>query len=773
MFKKHRINYVIRHSDPESEKVNLVGFEAACLFDLQRFGRCVFEGFVLSSEFFDAFLLQTKLIDKVSDLLVKINLNINLLEELSTKIQELIYYTEIPKSLLMSLKLSFENLKNTFKKNLFLVTASNIIPEQYITKEEKAFKKTVSSFENFVEAVKTIWSNLFSAKSIKNRIEKNYRGEISVAIICRVYFLAEKSGLVFISDTNRVTEYSEVKLFARFGSRVNKLSLYDMYSVSTQDLSIIKKNIVEQKDMIVEQYKINSIGEIAILRNTIELSTEFSKTQKLQDDIIINISKLLLILFGKYKTNLFVEWIITGGNYVHVEEIYLSMPEYYQVIDIQQSDLHSASDLENLSTNDLDHTRVLNTSNHDTQTISPDVQKDVALNISLNKDKDDKPLDLPNVSLQENDVDTLESVGNRKNLDYISVETSTINSNKSSIQVSSPSLKDLKNDEILLSSGKNKRNFIYTNLSDQDSEQYNQDISKLLKKIEYGSTQYIQNYDMHDIQSEDLIKQQIVLDVSNLSTGKLINVNNYYGAYIDLEIFYLIIKLDVILNEVQNSNDDILILKKFSESVLTFLQPLFNKLEKNTKVICKLSSIENLYKFLPNSFPLDRLSDLINITEIKSILALAKNFSLNKVEFCFSNVRNVDDYLNLKNKIKENVNVFSNYASLVEIAYPCSFFSIEEFVNVSDGVVLDFENFGRYYFCVDKFNQKDEQILLKLIKSSVKKLLRKSTAKNELLVKKIYIKCASERRNLIYFASLENLKIILFNLVKSKNYTNV
>lgn len=723
MFRKKEKSYIIQFNGlSDYNDLSVLGFEAYSIYNSIKFFNLRFDGFVISSEAFDDFLVQAKLIDRIAEMIAKVTLDPDkYLYTYSQKIQELIISASIPKNILMPISIAFSSLKQKHKNSFFRVTYSHTIPFAYLSEKEKDLSTVVFSEDNFFDSIKLFWANIFTPEALISRIQNKYKGEINTAILVSKLSLPERSGLAWLEKNLKLNK-DEIKILARFGNRINFLDEYDEYVIDVLSFEIKKKNIFDQEGMIVLHYKhVNE--EVVLNQSNVLLAREYGKFSKLDDVNIEKISRLLIFLIANSKHNLFIEWSIAGGE-IFIDRILFEMPSLYTQSKLDNNQIKTEEDHSQKNNNN-----------------TADLENNFKESIDF-----------------ESNFQKLESKNsNTDKSEYLDKNNLNPSELKKEIKI-----EELKKDEILISETKSNKKFLFTKIKEDDlldSEEYSLDIaSRINKQVEISNDQYTKNLPLE----LRLIKEKVIIDISNLSTGKLVNMNEYFGVLFDLSLLYEFLNFDRYFAEESITIQGFP--KKVSEFLLTYLKPAFSKISDDTNVIVKLTSKRQyieIYKNLSNDQSLSTKMDLeidkVAYAEFMSIRTMCNLHKITKPDLIVSDIKNMNDYENL-NFLKEKVN--KDYFNIfVEILYPIQLLNITDFSFV-DGVFIDFVNLARLTFYTNEVTETEEKLLLKILKSAIKKIQKKQ--------KKIYIKTSSSFKYLIEFATKEDLKIVLFNLVKPK-----
>lgn len=309
----------------KTSDISLVGLESYNYSKLFTIGNInVPNSMYISSIAFDDFLIATNVTDSILNLLSEVQPYIrDGAWEASGQIVNFIMSTEIPSAIYSSLNEIYSKVSE-HGKSLVRLEVSNIIEEKYIPPKIKDLMyENIDNFEDFVNKVRLIWATLFSVDSIELRTNKYYRGAITTAILVRSIKKFELSGKIY-SIPPITKDQNTIQINANYGILDGSFdieSFQDEYKVDVDTLKIIEKKIIPQEYMIIRSKQKSNLDSNTI---TVDISNEWRKKQKLDDDLIVKLSKIGLDVEKSFLNPVEITWGIEMGDlyFYDVEVIY-------------------------------------------------------------------------------------------------------------------------------------------------------------------------------------------------------------------------------------------------------------------------------------------------------------------------------------------------------------------------------------------------------------------------------------------------------------------
>ncbi|MEK6936713.1 MAG: PEP/pyruvate-binding domain-containing protein [Nanoarchaeota archaeon] len=293
-------------SDSDLEKVGRKAVNISKVFNKNL---PVPNGFCISKDFFNKFQEETKIKERIIELLGKLNLSdLNSLYSVSEKIQEIIVNTNMPSYLRYEIINAYENMsvnidvyRTASKQALEIIKAGRETPVVVIrpslineSVNHQPNILNVKGKEELVKAVQKCWAFLFTPNSlnlkIKNKVALDF---CEICVVVQKMVDCEKSGIIYTSNLEK-RDKDEIVIEACFGqSEVLSTGsiIPDKYVVEKNSFEIKEKNLNSQAFMLVKD---ENIG-----RN-VKRSLFNANEQKLNDEEIKKISAFALDIEGLY-----------------------------------------------------------------------------------------------------------------------------------------------------------------------------------------------------------------------------------------------------------------------------------------------------------------------------------------------------------------------------------------------------------------------------------------------------------------------------------------
>ncbi|MCA9381239.1 hypothetical protein KC678_03160 [Candidatus Dojkabacteria bacterium] len=314
--KKKRVNtYIDDLVTATSADISMIGNEAFNFSRLYNQEIKVPDALALTTLTFDDFLVTSNSAERILHMLSQVQPFVRqTAKNASGQIINMIMTNEIPTGIRNSMYSIFQTLVGNGNKSYIQLEVSNVIDEKFIPEEIRSLSYfDINNFDDFVNKIRLIWASLFSTESIELRTNRYYRGPISLAILVRQMRKFELSGKVYsIPPITKENDTAEVT--ANFGILDKSIDLdqaQDSYKVDLNNRKIIEKTIVPQEFMILRNGAQNNLSE---RRTRVEISNEWKRRQKLDDDSILKLVDILAALEDSYKAPIEIEWGIETGE---------------------------------------------------------------------------------------------------------------------------------------------------------------------------------------------------------------------------------------------------------------------------------------------------------------------------------------------------------------------------------------------------------------------------------------------------------------------------
>jgi phosphoenolpyruvate synthase/pyruvate phosphate dikinase len=286
---------------------DIAGGKGASLGEMTNVNIPVPHGFVVLSGAFQTFLEFNELNVEIDTILESVNhKDTNTINNASEKIQALILNAKFPGNLKQEVEENFQKLDCEFVAVRSSATAED--------GKDHAWAGQLNSYlntkqEGLLENIKKCFASLFTPRAIFYRFEKElHKTKISVAVVVQKMIQSEVSGVAF--SVHPITEdRNQILIEAGYGlgeAIVSGSITPDSYVIHKNDLEIIDKNVYTQTKGI---YKGKS-GDAWL-----EIVNEKQDLQKLSDEQIVELAKLVVRIENHYGFPCDIEWGLENGKF--------------------------------------------------------------------------------------------------------------------------------------------------------------------------------------------------------------------------------------------------------------------------------------------------------------------------------------------------------------------------------------------------------------------------------------------------------------------------
>lgn len=302
---------IVWFKDVDRNDIKLVGGKGANLGEMVNSGFPVPQGFILTSEAYYQFIEENNLIDKIKEILEKVNYDdSNDLNRTSREIKNLIIQGNISEELKNEILNSYKKLIDEFQGELVAVRSSATaedLPNASFAGQQETFLN-VKGEQNLLAKIKETWASLFDGRAIFYRHENRFdHFKVGIAIPIQKMVESESSGIMFTLDpvTN---DNSKIIIEAIFGLGeliVQGAVTPDHYEVIKDSMKIATKRISNQKVQLIKEGNENK---------EIKIEEEKGNLQKITDEQILKLAELGKKLEEHYQFPQDSEWAIEKNN---------------------------------------------------------------------------------------------------------------------------------------------------------------------------------------------------------------------------------------------------------------------------------------------------------------------------------------------------------------------------------------------------------------------------------------------------------------------------
>ena len=304
--------YVVWFKEVGKEDVDLVGGKGANLGEMTQAGFPVPPGFIITVNAYYDFLEEAKIRDKITTILLGIDVNNSkLLEDSSEKVKKLILNADFPEAIARDILAAYFKLDSGLARHALVAVRSSAtaedLPGASFAGQQETFLN-VHGESNLIEKVKACWASLFTARAIFYRVTNKFdHFKVGIAIPVQKMIESEESGIMFTIDpvTN---DKSKIVIEAILGLGemiVQGEVTPDHYEVAKKTGVITLKTVNCQEKMMLKKGSVNEILPVPAAQ---------ANRQKLDDPAIIKLAVLGEKLEKHYFFPQDIEWAFEKGK---------------------------------------------------------------------------------------------------------------------------------------------------------------------------------------------------------------------------------------------------------------------------------------------------------------------------------------------------------------------------------------------------------------------------------------------------------------------------
>ncbi|BFH74294.1 pyruvate, water dikinase [Sulfurisphaera javensis] len=286
------------------DMISLAGGKGANLGELISMGIRVPPGFVITSHAYKYFITYNKLDEKIKEIFEREKDD----EVISSKIKELILSSEIPPDLANQILSAFDNLSKLVGKEILVAVRSSATAEDI---ESASFAGQQDTYLNvsraeLLDAVKRVWSSLYTARAISYRRFKGIdQISVEMAVVVQKMVNSRSAGVMFtLHPATGDRNYIMIEASWGLGEAVVSGKVTpDEVVIDKSSLKIVEKKVSHKILKIVydREKKQNVI---------LNLSGEEADKMSISDEEAIELAKLALKIEQHYGRPMDIEWAI-------------------------------------------------------------------------------------------------------------------------------------------------------------------------------------------------------------------------------------------------------------------------------------------------------------------------------------------------------------------------------------------------------------------------------------------------------------------------------
>jgi len=285
------------------QNVEEVGGKGASLGEMEQSGFPVPTGFVVTSGAYFQFMRETKIQDKIVQLIDEIDVeNTAQLEEVSARVRKIIENATIIPKIKSEITNNYNILSNG-KPILVAVRSSATaedLPEASFAGQQETYLN-ISGTEEVAKAVQRCWASLFTARAVYYRKKQGFdTGKVGLCAVVQKMVESDVSGIMFTADPTG--DRNKIIIEAGFGlgeTIVSGSVTPDNYVIDKATMSIANKKILKQEWMLVKEGKENV---------RVNLGHGKSDIQKMSDEKIVELAQIGKRIEEHYQKPMDIEW---------------------------------------------------------------------------------------------------------------------------------------------------------------------------------------------------------------------------------------------------------------------------------------------------------------------------------------------------------------------------------------------------------------------------------------------------------------------------------
>ena len=304
---------IVWFNEVTKKDIPTVGGKGANLGEMTKANIPVPPGFIVTSGVYFDFLRQTKLIDKMRELLDPLDVNNSKqLQQVAAQVRQLISNAAMPPEIAKEIEQAYIKMDRGLVAVRSSATAEDL-PEASFAGQQSTFLN-VQGEKEVVVAVQECWASLFEARAIFYRVQQNFdHFKVGIAVPVQRMVQSEASGVMFTIEP-ATSDRSKITIEAVLGLGETIVSgdvTPDHYIVSKDGMKITTKEIKRQEWKLIRTV---GGGKGKTANTKVVLTPEEQAQQKITDNDIIFLAKLGKRLEEHYQFPQDIEWAKDNGE---------------------------------------------------------------------------------------------------------------------------------------------------------------------------------------------------------------------------------------------------------------------------------------------------------------------------------------------------------------------------------------------------------------------------------------------------------------------------
>ena len=297
---------IVWFNEVTKKDIPLVGGKGANLGEMTNANIPVPPGFIVTVNAYYDFLRQTKIMDKIGELLKPLDVNDSKqLQQTAAEVRQIILEATMPPEVANEIREAYIKMGRGLVAVRSSATAEDL-PTASFAGQQTTFLN-VQGEEEVVAAVQGCWASLFRPRAIFYREQQGFDHlKVGIAVPVQKMVQSQTSGVMFTlepvtSDTNKIV----IEAGYGLGEAIVSGSVTpDIYIVDKDGLKISSKKIGKQEWQIIR----NPAGKGEETNIKVPLTPAEQAEQKLTDEEIISLAKLGKQLEDWYQFPQDIEW---------------------------------------------------------------------------------------------------------------------------------------------------------------------------------------------------------------------------------------------------------------------------------------------------------------------------------------------------------------------------------------------------------------------------------------------------------------------------------
>jgi len=303
---------IVWFNEVTKKDIPLVGGKGANLGEMTNANIPVPPGFIVTADAYFDFLRQTKLTNKIRELLEPVDVNDSKqLQHTASQVRQIISNAAMPSETATGIREAYVKMGKGLVAVRSSATAEDL-PEASFAGQQRTFLN-IEGEDEVLAAVQGCWASLFEARAIFYRVQQGFdHFKVGIAVPVQKMVQSEASGVIFTvepitSDKSKIT----IEAVLGLGETIVSGDVTpDHYIVSKDELKIIKREIKRQEWKLIRNE--GGKGEEANIK--VVLTPEEQAQQKISDDDIITLAEIGKRLDDHYQFPQDIEWAKENGE---------------------------------------------------------------------------------------------------------------------------------------------------------------------------------------------------------------------------------------------------------------------------------------------------------------------------------------------------------------------------------------------------------------------------------------------------------------------------